>query len=63
VPSLTKSLLSVGSVADDGYKELFDSGQMHILKDFDVANTSCIVASSSRDNHNGLYLYIGLSTR
>ena len=56
VPGLTKSLLSVGSIADDGYKLLFDSGQMHILKDFDLADTSCIVASGRRDNHNDLYL-------
>lgn len=56
VPGLTKSLHSVGSIADDGCKLLFNSGQMHILKDFDLADTSCIVAFGSRDNYNGLYL-------
>ena len=56
MPGLTKHLLFVGSKAYDGYKLLFDSSQMHILKDFDLAYTSCIVASGSRDNQNGLYL-------
>lgn len=56
VSGLTKNLFSVGSIAYDGYKLLFDSGQIHILKDFDLADIKCIVASGNRDNHNGLYL-------
>ena len=55
---LTNSLLSVGSIADDGYKLLFDFGQMHILKKFDVTDISCIPASGRWDNHNGLYLLV-----
>ena len=44
---LTKVLLSVGSIEDDGYKLFFDFGQMHILKNFDLADISCILASGS----------------
>jgi hypothetical protein len=56
VSGLTKSMFFVGSIVDDGYKLLFDFGQMHIVKDFDLADISCIVTSGSWDNHNGLYL-------
>ena len=46
----------VGSIAGDGHTLLFDYGQMHIGKDFDLADTSCVAASGNRDDHNGLYL-------
>ena len=56
VSGLTRSLFYVRSIADDGYKLLFDSSQMHILKDFDLIGISCIVTSRNRDDQNGLYL-------
>ena len=55
VSGLTKSMFFVGSIADDRYKLLFDFGQMHVVKDFDIADISCIVTFGSSDNHIGLY--------
>ena len=36
MPGLTKSLISVGSMTDDGYELLFDSSQIHVLENFEL---------------------------
>lgn len=59
VPGVTKNLLSVGTIADDkeGYKILFDSGKVWILRDFPIPDAHHVVTEGHRDFKNGLYKF------
>lgn len=57
VSCLIKNLFLVGSIAYDGYKLFLDSGQMHIFKGFDLADTYCIVAFGSKNYYNGFCVW------
>ena len=56
VYGLATSLDSISCMIDDGYKLLFDSGQVHISENFELPTNACIGAIWSSDKNNGLYL-------
>ena len=52
VPTLTKSLVSVGAITDTGSKVIFSASNCWVT---DPVNPEHIVAIGNRDPHNGLY--------
>ena len=52
VPTLTKSLVSVGAITDTGSKVIFSASHCWVTN---IINQKQIVAIGHRDPHNGLY--------
>ena len=57
VPGVTKNLLSVGKIADQNYGVYFNSTHYFITEPLDLRNLGQIIASGTRDRHNGLYKF------
>ena len=57
VPGVTKNLLSVGKIANQNYGVYFNSTHCFIIEPPNLRNLGQIIASGTRDRHNGLYKY------